>query len=108
MTRKTALISFIVEFDDEETSNTPTDYLQDLAGDMPDGFTVIGTPHVDLHDRPVCSVSRDEFIAVTVNMNVNGGGFAQGLSLALSRGDSGNQQRLLDTFWNTFCSYWRS
>lgn len=106
--RKTARISFFVEFDDERPLIS-FENLGDSEGQLValnvERAVLIGTPRLDLHDHAVHSISFDEMNRVILNMAEYGGSFANALAEAFSHADMANTQKLTEEFWNLVCAY---
>lgn len=106
--RKTARISFFVEFDDEQPPIS-FENVSDSEGQLVtlnvERAVLIGTPRLDLHDRLVSSISFSEMNQVILNMAEYGGSFAQAMAEAFSHADQANTQRITEEFWNLICAY---
>lgn len=108
--RKTARISFVVEYDDEHETplvsfeNLP-DHLGNLVALNVENALLIGTPRIDHHAHPVTALSRDELIQICTSMLTFGGQFARSLSTALVHADADNTERIEEEFWNLLCKY---
>lgn len=113
MARKTAHISALVEYDDEDLAyvNPQIVNANENGSGWPSaildvtGCTIIGTPRVEYHDRPISGISFDELSYATGQMVHLGGAFAGSIGDALTVADSLNKQKLVDTFWNLICAY---
>ncbi|MBT2325515.1 hypothetical protein J7E62_24585 [Variovorax paradoxus] len=105
---KTARISFLVEVGEfaypvDQALAREQDFslrLQPLAG-----CQFIGEPKVELDEHLRCSMSRDTLNAAIKGMREYGGGFASRLADLLDVADSGNTEKLLDTFHDVIWNY---
>lgn len=104
MARKTAYVSFLVEFDDEKTAPGLALEREPASVRFPGGL-VIGTPQITVHDRAMSGISHDEFVVTLQLIEAMGGGFMRNLGETLARADSANRQRLVELFWNEICNY---
>jgi hypothetical protein len=108
--RKTARISFFVEYDDEHED--PMISFEN-CNDIPDRLValnveqalLIGTPRIDQHNWPVCSLSFAEVNRLIGVAQIHGGSFDKTLTYALGCADHENSQRITEEFWNLLCRY---
>jgi len=112
MTIKTARISFFVEYDDASPHGPPAITHENCPDDMGDLLAInvhnvqmIGTPRVDHHTLPMCSLSYDEVRRIVNRVEDYAGAFDTHIGRALAVADSENKQRLTEEFWNLLCKY---
>ena len=104
MTRRTARVSFLIEYEDD--GHGPP-YLSIHQLPVECGVlvrygnpTIIGTPKLEVHDRPICSLSQRDVAAVTGRPALSGGTLTQASSTALYSADSANTEKLTEELWN--------
>lgn len=109
MTRKTARISFLIEYFDYGEGPPDVSVVQRmddcsvvLCGAGP---TVIGTPKLEVHDRPIHSLSNADIGSITGKMALWGGTFTKAFGQALYSADSHNVEKLTEEFWNFITSH---
>jgi len=104
MTRKTARISFLIEYFDYGEGTPDLSIHQGLDDCSVEctgsGPAVIGTPKIEVHDRPICSLSHRDVAEATGRMALFGGTFTKAFSTALYSADSANTEKLTEEFWN--------
>lgn len=104
MTRRTARVSFLIEYEDD--GHGPPDLsIHQLPVECGvlvryGNPTIIGTPKLEVHDRPICSLSQRDVAEVTGRMAMFGGTFTKAFSTALYSADSANTEKLTEEFWN--------
>ena len=104
MTRRTARVSFLIEYEDD--GHGPP-YLSIHQLPVECGVlvrygnpTIIGTPKLEVHDRPICWLSERDVAEVTGRMAMFGGTFTKAFSTALYSADSANTEKLTEELWN--------
>lgn len=102
MTRRTARISYFVEYDDDLESPCVRNYND---GVVRHPGIIIGDVFFTVHNRPLCSISAQEMFQIRKNMEDRGGSFIAALAETLSRADSANMERLEFEFWNEINKY---
>jgi len=112
MTIKTARISFFVEYDDASPHGPPAITYENCPDDLGDLLAInvhnvqmIGTPRVDHHTMPMCSLSYDEVTCIINRFNTYADAFESHIGRALAVADSANTQRITEEFWNLLCKY---
>lgn len=109
MTRKTARISFLIEY--EDAGHGPPDLsIHQLPVEcgvlVRYGYpTIIGTPKLEVHDLPICSLSQRDVAEATGRMALFGGTFTKAFSSTLYSADGANTEKLTEEFWNFINSY---
>lgn len=103
--RKTAHVSFLVEFDDEITPLDAVVSYNQGGVLLHRGAKIINTPELTVHTGPIRVLSHNEYIEVITAMGARGGGFVRALGQALLKADSHNSAKLTDTFWNLINAY---
>lgn len=111
MTRRTARITFLIEYEEDPDDVGPPDVAVDQFSDACQVYlrggapVVIGTPKLEVHDRPICSLSQRDVAEATGRMAMFGGTFTKAFSTALYAADSANTEKLTEEFWNFINSY---
>jgi len=104
MTRRTARITFLIEY--EDAGHGPPDLsIHQLPVECGvlvryGNPTIIGTPKLEVHDRPICSLSHRDVAEATGRMALFGGTFTKSFSAALYSADNANTEKLTEEFWN--------
>lgn len=109
MTRKTARITFLIEYFDY--GEGPPDLsihqgLDDCSVECTgSGPAIIGIPKMEVHDRPIHSLSNADIGNITGKMAMWGGTFTRAFGQALYSADSRNVEKLTEEFWNFITSH---
>ena len=109
MTRKTARITFLIEYEDKghgppdlSVHQLPVECGVLVRYGNP---TIIGIPKMEVRDRPIHSLSNADIGNITGKMAMWGGTFARAFGQALYLADSRNVEKLTEEFWNFITSH---
>ena len=103
--RKTARVSFIVEYDEEDYSQA-TAICADLNLNLPSTLKLYGDAvQIVQHTRPFLDLSAEERSTIYRGIEARGGSFMRVFKEVLTRADSVNMGRLNREFWNELSTY---